>query len=276
MSPSHDAVLEGHLPIPSAHGQAGVIDALPRVPDPAPHASLEAQLTACLVRNAACVLGDVKPAALFSFRPREAPASARPSRSASRPCCFPRDVRRAAWELSRRLASHGLRVDVLSTQPQRALVLASRTQRIRELLADPDVSAFLVAAGYAVDNEPHLLSCLRHRLRDYDAARARTDDIASAPTCGCPGECASCPRRPQRPWEGTAPYPHEIGVLLGYPLADVRGFIEHRGCGATAVGPWKVYGDIEGARARWERMRTCSCVLCQRWEQGASLEELIA
>ncbi len=40
-------------------------------------------------------------------------------------------------------------------------------------------------------------------------------------------------------------YPHEIGVFLGYPLEDVKGFMEHKPC--KLVGYWKVYGDAEKA-----------------------------
>ena len=40
---------------------------------------------------------------------------------------------------------------------------------------------------------------------------------------------------------GEMPFPHELGLLLGYPAEDVRGFmgIEHKKCLYT--GYWKVY-----------------------------------
>ena len=34
-------------------------------------------------------------------------------------------------------------------------------------------------------------------------------------------------------------FPHEVGLFLGYPPADVRGFIEHRGQGFACAGYWK-------------------------------------
>lgn len=43
--------------------------------------------------------------------------------------------------------------------------------------------------------------------------------------------------------EGRAPYPHEVGLVLGYPPEDVRGFIEHGGRDYVLSGYWKVYGD---------------------------------
>lgn len=43
-------------------------------------------------------------------------------------------------------------------------------------------------------------------------------------------------------------FPHEIGVFLGYPLEDVRGFIRHKGNQCLLSGYWKVYNNQEKAR----------------------------
>lgn len=39
-------------------------------------------------------------------------------------------------------------------------------------------------------------------------------------------------------------FPHEMGLLLGYPIEDVKGFIEHKGCGSLYNGYWKVYRNV--------------------------------
>ena len=39
-------------------------------------------------------------------------------------------------------------------------------------------------------------------------------------------------------------FPHEIGLLLGYPPADVTGFIENSGKNSLYIGYWKVYSDV--------------------------------
>lgn len=44
-------------------------------------------------------------------------------------------------------------------------------------------------------------------------------------------------------------YPHEIGIFLGYPSADVRGFIDNGGKGFRLCGYWKVYGTPGEAEA---------------------------
>ena len=52
-------------------------------------------------------------------------------------------------------------------------------------------------------------------------------------------------------------FPHEIGVFLGYPLDDVKGFIRHKGRDYTFCGCWKCYGDPQAARRRFERYHRC-------------------
>lgn len=48
---------------------------------------------------------------------------------------------------------------------------------------------------------------------------------------------------------------HEVGLFLGYPLEDVRGFIENEGRNAKIAGYWKVYGDPRSALAKFDAYR---------------------
>lgn len=48
--------------------------------------------------------------------------------------------------------------------------------------------------------------------------------------------------------EGRVDFPHEIGLLFGYPPEDVTGFIENNGKNFLCSGYWKVYGDPERAK----------------------------
>ena len=43
-------------------------------------------------------------------------------------------------------------------------------------------------------------------------------------------------------------FPHEIGVLLGYPAEDVKGFVVNEGKNYLYSGYWKVYGDLSEAK----------------------------
>ena len=54
--------------------------------------------------------------------------------------------------------------------------------------------------------------------------------------------------RYQRHMDGRGDFPHEIGLLLGYPPEDVSGFIENGGKNFLCSGYWKVYKDPARAR----------------------------
>jgi hypothetical protein len=69
-------------------------------------------------------------------------------------------------------------------------------------------------------------------------------------------------------------FPHEIGLFLGYPPEDVRGFMEHRGCGCKCVGCWKVYGDVQRAAELFARYQQCTDIYLHAWQNGKSIEEL--
>ncbi len=49
-------------------------------------------------------------------------------------------------------------------------------------------------------------------------------------------------------------FPHEIGILLGYPYEDVEGFIQHRGKHYLYQGFWKVYSNVEETKKVFDRM----------------------
>ena len=52
--------------------------------------------------------------------------------------------------------------------------------------------------------------------------------------------------------EGKGDFPHEIGLLLGYPPEDVIGFMVHGGKNSLYSGYWKVYGNLEDTLKTFE------------------------
>ena len=79
----------------------------------------------------------------------------------------------------------------------------------------------------------------------------------------------------QRRMELRKAFPHEIGLFLGYPPADVRGFIEHHGRDCALEGYWKVYGDPDVARALFAQYAACSEEFCEKLEAGVRFEDLV-
>lgn len=70
-------------------------------------------------------------------------------------------------------------------------------------------------------------------------------------------------------------FPHEIGVFLGYPLEDVKGFIAHKGRNYTCCGCWKCYGDPRAAMRRFADYRRCTEAFRRRFAAGTPVIQLV-
>jgi hypothetical protein len=64
-----------------------------------------------------------------------------------------------------------------------------------------------------------------------------------------------------------------MGLLFGYPLEDVVGFMN--GARVTCRGPWNAYGDVEQARARFDAISRVEQGCRSRFRPGATLRSLL-
>ncbi len=72
-----------------------------------------------------------------------------------------------------------------------------------------------------------------------------------------------------------APFPHEIGVILGYPVGDVEGFILNHGKNYLLCGAWKVYEEPAAAEkifAEYQEIRERARLYLQA---GGSITEFL-
>lgn len=139
-----------------------------------------------------------------------------------------------------RLAAFDISMETLCRCERYALILVYREELLRKAFT-PEAETFLEGYGYpAGSSVAEKLSHLKSRLT----------------ACG--------------------EFPHEIGVFLDYPLADVKGFIENRGGGYKACGLWKVYGDKDGTLALFERYKRCTEYFCKKLEAGWGMTQLLA
>lgn len=136
------------------------------------------------------------------------------------------------------LSRRGIRLRVLRSSGGRLMILVFRPERLKCCLRDPEVAQMLAQAGYPVQEDAP--SLLRH--------------LATQLTC--------------------ADFPHEIGLFLGYPPEDVEGFRRWGGRGCKYSGAWKVYGDVEQARRKFDRYHRCRTALSARLRQGKTLEQV--
>ena len=118
---------------------------------------------------------------------------------------------------------------------------------LREILEGSDIAhALLLEKG----KKATLLLYCRNQLQQYLARPQILDFLRGQGYDDCSLEwfLASIRIRYRNHMEKAGPFPHEMGIALGYPLEDVRGFIRHKGKNYLYSGYWKVYGDVEKAR----------------------------
>lgn len=144
----------------------------------------------------------------------------------------------AAWHAA--LCDRGVAVRVLKTCPRTGAVLVYvyRPAQINILLKNCDVLHFLQSEGYRPGAADALLAQLSQRL------------------C-CEGD-----------------FPHEVGIFLGYPLADVVGFIKNHGQNFTVCGHWKVYTDPAAAQQQFARYKKCETIYTRCYRRGTPIRRL--
>ena len=154
------------------------------------------------------------------------------------------DLARRVRSWNEQLNSKGLRVRVMKgcARTHRFLVYVYREAQLSAVLADKAVQEFLRQEGYQLPAEQEQTGALLNQL--------------SRRLC-CQAE-----------------FPHEIGVFLGYPLADVIGFIENRGKNFTACGYWKVYTDPTTAQAEFDRYKKCERIYARCYYNGTPIRRL--
>ena len=122
--------------------------------------------------------------------------------------------------------------------------LLYRRDRLESALVWPQTGEFLEQYGYRMVRESldEKLLRLQHRFAEYKEERQ--------------------------------PFPHEMGVFLGYPLGDVIGFIKNAGQNCKCVGCWKVYCNECEAIKAFARFKKCTSVYVRLWNQGRSVRQL--
>lgn len=148
------------------------------------------------------------------------------------------EMKESMRHFNKRLVRKGLRILPLRFRDNRALIYVYRPSRLMYDLQQKSVCGLLKNCGYCTEFPER---CLKHLIKRI-------------------GE--------------NSEFPHEIGLFLGYPTEDVRGFIENRpDCKCT--GCWKVYGDVEAACRIFAKYKKCTDIYSRLLAEGTSIERLI-
>ncbi|MFA9378648.1 MAG: DUF3793 family protein [Lachnotalea sp.] len=70
-------------------------------------------------------------------------------------------------------------------------------------------------------------------------------------------------------------FPHELGLLLEYPVADVIGFMDNEGKNFLYTGYWKVYENLQQALKRFETYDVAKETVIRMVAQGVSIQHIL-
>lgn len=141
--------------------------------------------------------------------------------------------------INRDLSKKGLRFIPLRIRDGRVLSYLYRPEDLKRDLEQPACRALLDDLGYEGLSPEQCLIALREKLQDAEES-----------------------------------FPHEIGLFLGYPPEDVRGFIEEEAGACKCTGCWKVYGDEQAARALFAKYDACTACYLRQLACGTTLAQL--
>ena len=74
---------------------------------------------------------------------------------------------------------------------------------------------------------------------------------------------------------GKVEFPHEMGILLGYPVEDVQGFIKHKGKNSLYSGYWKVYENVPAKMRLFQKYDMSKETVIQLVSCGVSIIDVI-
>ncbi len=134
----------------------------------------------------------------------------------------------------------GIYIELLKNAGDFYLIYVYRKSHLQKRLQDSEVKMLLAEYGYPVKCDiDNYMSVLKIRLKTRKG------------------------------------FPHEIGLLLGYPLSDVKAFIENEGQNCIVYGDWKVYGDEETAKCLFCKYKRCRDVYISVYGAGRKFVDML-
>lgn len=146
-------------------------------------------------------------------------------------------------EIRRILQDTSISCFVLSKTEQRLMTLLYNEEKLEAYLSDKNVKVFLRECGYQEVSLSEILPAFQLRYQKYAS--------------------------------GKEEFPHEMGVLLGYPIEDVEGFINNEGENFLYTGYWKVYANLSVKIQLFRKFETARETLIQLVSSGVSITDII-
>ena len=144
--------------------------------------------------------------------------------------------------ISMKLHNTNISLIILCTCKKRHLVMVYRAKELEEHLRGKEVSDYLREFGYRRDDFISNLIRLHQRMNGF--------------------------------YNKMKEFPHEVGVFLGYPICDIKGFLENRGERYLHSGYWKIYGNLEETRKKFLSYDEAREIAIDEFLSGRELESI--
>lgn len=115
-------------------------------------------------------------------------------------------------------------------------------RKLYELMQKRETAAYLKNGGYDAEDMDAVLLRLAQRFAQYK--------------------------------KNQADFPHEMGILFGYPLRDVQGFIENGGKNFKMSGYWKVYDDVAYAGRIFQLYEDVKEIVIELCQAGVCISDI--
>ena len=144
--------------------------------------------------------------------------------------------------ISMKLHNTNISLIILCTCKKRHLVMVYRAKELEEHLRSKEVSDYLREFGYRRDDFISNLIRLHQRMNGF--------------------------------YNKMKEFPHEVGVFLGYPICDIKGFLENKGERYLHSGYWKIYGNLEETRKKFLSYDEARGIAIDEFLSGRELESI--
>ncbi len=123
------------------------------------------------------------------------------------------------------------------------IVLIARVNRLNDHLHNKDVSDYLFEFGYENLSIEYVIEKLYSRFTDF--------------------------------YTNSQEFPHELGLILDYPIEDIKGFIKNNGKKELACKYWKVYSNLEESLKKFKEIDKAIDTCLYQIVNGYKLDEII-
>ena len=142
-----------------------------------------------------------------------------------------------------------ININRLYSDENKSILLLYNYKELEGYLHEESIPQFMKAQGYHSLEVEDVLEKIARRFQGF---KANKDNKVN------------------KDWEVVKEeFPHELGIILGYPVWDVMGFIENGGKNSLYTGYWKVYKNLDQANETFSKYEMAKALVMKNVIEGS-------